>query len=67
MNHVIVCGRYGCGDVKAAMGHDSHGLIDHWLHTLKKTQQYDGQQFGKFRNGIVGRPPQAAVAQHDMS
>jgi len=40
VEHVIVCGHYGCGGVQAAMSQDSHGLIDNWLRTLKDTQQY---------------------------
>lgn len=35
VQHVIVCGHYGCGGVKSAMGNHSVGIIDNWIRNIK--------------------------------
>jgi carbonic anhydrase len=40
VEHVIVCGHYGCGGVKAAMQNHHYGIINHWLKEIKDTYRH---------------------------
>lgn len=58
VTHVIVCGHYGCGGVKAAMGNSSFGVIDNWIRHIKDIYRFnkeklepiekDEERFNKF-------------------
>lgn len=46
IKHIIVCGHYNCGGVKAAMTNKDFGLINKWLRNIKEVYQkhYDELQ-----------------------
>jgi carbonic anhydrase len=44
VKHVIVCGHYGCGGIKAAMGNNDLGLINKWLRHIKDTYRFHQQE-----------------------
>ncbi|MCP4008701.1 MAG: carbonate dehydratase [Proteobacteria bacterium] len=44
VKHIIVCGHYGCGGIKAAMEGQEHGLIDNWLRHIKDVYRFNADK-----------------------
>lgn len=50
VKHVIVCGHYGCGGVKAAMGNSSIGIIDNWIRHIKDVYRLHKKELDAISN-----------------
>jgi carbonic anhydrase len=51
VRHVIVCGHFGCGGIRAAMGELPSGSLGAWLGRIRQTYE-------RHRADIEGRPPE---------
>ena len=47
VEHVIVCGHYGCGGVEHAFKRGRLGLIDNWLYHVRDVQERHRDRFNK--------------------
>lgn len=47
VKHIIVCGHYGCGGIKASMENSDHGLIDNWLGHIKDVHRLHADELKK--------------------
>ena len=50
VKHVIVCGHYGCGGVKAAMENKQFGLVDNWLRFIKDVYRTHARELDSIKD-----------------
>ena len=50
VEHVSVCGHYGCGGVKAAMGSNSIGIIDNWIRHIKNEYRLHKEELNAIKD-----------------
>ncbi len=45
VKHIILCGHYGCGGIKASLEEEEHGLVDNWLRHIKDIYRFNAEKF----------------------
>lgn len=50
VKHIIVCGHYNCGGIKAALEKNEHGLIDNWLRHIKDVYRFNQKEFAHLKS-----------------
>jgi carbonic anhydrase len=50
VKHIIVCGHYNCGGVKAAISQKDLGLLNNWIRNIKDIYALNTETFSKIDN-----------------
>jgi len=50
VKHIIVCGHYGCGGVRAVLDGSQHGLAEHWLAPVQDLYRQNEEELSRLAN-----------------
>jgi carbonic anhydrase len=50
VKHIIVCGHYGCGGVRAVLDGSQHGLAEHWLAPVQELYRQNEEELSRLAN-----------------
>ncbi|MCC6818088.1 MAG: carbonic anhydrase [Bacteroidia bacterium] len=53
VKHIIVCGHYGCGGVKAALTNHNFGIINKWIRNIKDVHRFHREEIDSIKNEEV--------------
>jgi carbonic anhydrase len=56
VKHVIVCGHFGCGGVRAALDGSRHGLVDNWLRHVMDVAEKHATELASLPGRACVRP-----------
>ncbi len=51
VKHIVVCGHYGCGGIKAAIEDETDGVLENWLHHVKDVMRFNAAKL----EGLTGQ------------
>lgn len=64
VKHIIICGHYGCGGIRAAVSGERFGLIDHWLQPVRDVadHRFECRECAPWSDPDLDRLCEASVA-----